>query len=137
MKLSRILDNIEIKLICLLLSVVLWLYASNPKGTETLEKLMRTVSRNEDGLITFREIPVRLAGVKKKWKAEPNRILLEVKCLNAEVDLDNFQVVVKLKQSDEDDPDGKISITEDNVVLPKGLIFLRADPKEVKIVSAR
>ncbi len=137
MKLSRILDNIEIKLICLLLAVVLWLYASNPKGTETLEKLVRTVSRNEDGLITFREIPIRLTGVKRKWKAEPNRILLEVKCLNAEVDLDNFQVVVKLKQSDEDDPDGKISITEDNVVLPKGLIFLRADPKEVKIVSAR
>lgn len=135
MKLSRILDNIEIKLICLLLAVVLWLYASNPKGTETLEKLMKTVSRSEDGLITFTKLPIRLTGVEKKWKAEPNRILLEVKCLSANIDLDNFQVVVKLKQSDEDKTDGKISLTEDNVILPKGLIFLRTDPKEVKIVS--
>lgn len=135
MKLSRLLNNIEVKLICLLLAVVLWLYASNPKGTETIEKFMKTLSRDEEGLITFRDLPVKVVGIEKKWKAEPENLLLEVKCLDAEIDIENFQIVVNLKRKDEANPGAKIPIKSDNVVLPKGLVFLRTEPKEIKLVS--
>lgn len=132
MNLNRLLNNIEIKLICLLLAVVLWLYASNPKGTGAIDKLINAISRSDEGLITFRRLPVRLVGLEKKWEASPKEVLLEVRCLDAEIDINSLQILVNLRKKDEENR--KVLLTASNVELPKGLIFLKAEPKEVHLI---
>jgi hypothetical protein len=132
MKLNRLLNNIEIKLVCLLLAVVLWLYAGNPKGTETIDRLIKSVSGGEEGIITFRRLPIKLVGLQKKWKSNPDEVLLEVKCLEAEVDISSLQVLVNLRRKDEESR--RVTLTTANVELPKGLIFLKAEPKEIRLI---
>lgn len=132
MKIHKLFENIEIKLICLLLAVVLWLYANNPIGTGVIDKVITFISRGDQGIITFRNVPVQIVGLQKKWKSNPREILLEVKCIVAEIEIDNFQAVVNLRRKDEESR--QVILTSDNVALPKGLLFLKAEPEEIRII---
>jgi YbbR domain-containing protein len=131
MKIRRIFDNIEIKLICLLLAVVMWLYAK--EGTEAVRRIMAS---GEQGRITFREVPIKLVDSEEQeqWEADPSKIILEVECPTAEVEKSSFQAVVSLTQKDKEK--GSVTLTAGNVELPKGLIFVRAKPDEIHITRA-
>ncbi len=137
MKIRRLFDNIEVKLICLLLAVVVWLYANNPRGTETIDRLVKTISRGEQGILTFHKIAVKLVGVQKEWEPvkKHERISIEVKSLGAEIDTGDFQVKVNLTRNDEGNK--SVTLTEDNVILPKGLVFVKADPEIIEITPIR
>ena len=133
MKIRRLFDNIEIKLICLLLAVIMWFYANNPRGTETIDQII-AIRRGDREKITFREVPIELIELSSsqiRWKAEPSEISLEVKCPAAEVEISNFQAVVKLTQKDEEER--RVTLTAENVELPEGLVFVKAMPSEIKI----
>ncbi len=137
MKVRRLFDNIEVKLICLLLAVVVWLYANNPRGTETIDKFMKTLSRGEQGILTLREVPVRLLGVDEEWRPRDEnhrKISIEVKSLGAEIDTGDFQVEVNLTRNDEKNE--KVTLTEENVSLPEGLEFVKAVPEVIEITPA-
>ena len=138
MKIRRLFDNIEVKLICLLLAVVVWLYANNPRGTETIDRLMKTISRGEQGILTLREVPVRLLGVDEEWEPRDEnhrRISIEVKSLGAEIDTGDFQVGVSLTRNDEENM--SVTLTKENVTLPEGLEFVKSDPEIIKITPIR
>ncbi len=137
MKVRSLFDNIEVKLICLLLAVVVWLYANNPRGTETIDKFMKTISRGEQGILTLREVPVRLLGVDEEWRPRDEnhrKISIEVKSLGAEIDTGDFQVEVNLTRNDEKNE--KVTLTEENVSLPEGLEFVKAVPEVIEITPA-
>jgi hypothetical protein len=128
MKIRRIFDNIEIKLICLLLAVVLWLYAN--KLTGTWWPLREQVQLGE---ITFSEVPVKIIGIQKEWEADPEKI--EIRCLATEVKLGNLQVVVSLTRADEEER--WVTLTARNVKLPEGMDFIRSKPEKVQIIPLR
>jgi len=129
MKIRSIFDNIEIKLICLLLAIVVWLYAN--KLTGSWWPFQGQIQQSE---ITFREVPVKLIGIQKEWEAEPKKI--EIKCLATEVEIENFQVVVELTRADEESR--SVTLTDKNVKLPaEGLEFVRAKPSKVQIIPLR
>ena len=131
MKISKIFDNYQIKLICLLLATVMWLYAT--RGTETVGRFMATILQDERGKVTFLGVPVNLVGPREQWKANPGKVSLEVRCLEAEVEMGEFQVEVILTSDDEGN--GQVALTAENVVLPKGLIFLKAKPNKLRIAA--
>jgi YbbR domain-containing protein len=138
MKVRRLFDNIEVKLICLLLAVVVWLYANNPRGTETIDRLVKTISRGEQGILTFHKVPVKLVGGQKEWKPKDEnheKISIEVKSSEAEIDAGDFQVEVNLTRNDEEN--GSVTLTEDNVALPEGLEFMKAEPEVIEITPIR
>ncbi len=137
MKVRRLFDNIEVKLICLFLAVVVWLYATNPRGTETIDKFMKTLSRREQGILTFHKVAVKLVGVQKEWEPveEHQKISIEVESLGAEIDTGDLQVEVNLTENDEKNK--SVTLTEDNVVLPKGLEFVKAKPEVIEIIPIR
>ena len=132
MKIGKIFDNFEIKLICLLLAIVMWFYANKPQGTEAIDRVIAAISRSDQGKITFRELPIKPMGLRKNWKADPEKISLEVKCLVAEVETSNFRVIINLATKNEEER--RVILTEDNVILPKGLVFVKAEPKEIRLV---
>ena len=130
----RLLDNIEIKLICLLLAVIMWLYASNK--TDIVSKARSFISRSEQGAITLIDVPVELIGIKDdvKFTAEPSRISLEITYNSGtDIDIANLRARVKLAGKDKD----KVSLREDNVELPDGLIFIKSEPTELNIHQKR
>lgn len=122
MKIRSLFDNLEIKLICLLLAIVMWLYAN--KLTGSWWPFQGQTQKSE---ITFRNVPVKLTG--DEWEAVPREI--EIKCRAMEVEIGSLQAVVDLTQADEDD--GWVTLTADNVKLPEGLEFMRAKPAKVQI----
>jgi hypothetical protein len=128
MKIRRIFDNIEIKLICLLLAVVLWLYAN--KLTGTWWPLREQVQLGE---ITFSEVPVKIIGIQKEWEADPEKI--EIRCLATEVELGNLQAVVSLTRADEEER--WVTLTASNVDLPEGMEFIKSKPEKVQIIPLR
>jgi len=142
MKVRRLFDNIEVKLICLLLAVVVWLYANNPRGTEAIDRLMKTISRGEQSKITFRKVSVKLVGTETEKEWEPIkdheaisiRARIEVQSLESEIDTGDFQAEVKLTKRDEENK--SVTLTEDNVALPEGLEFVKAEPEVIEITPA-
>jgi YbbR domain-containing protein len=137
MKVRRLFDNIEVKLICLLLAVVVWLYANNPRGTEAIDRLIKTISRGEQGRITFRKVSVKLVGTEKEWKPIKGhetisiRARIEVQSLESEIDTGDLQAEVELTKKDEEKK--SVTLTAENVTLPKGLFFVKAEPETIKI----
>ena len=140
MKIRGIFDNIEIKVICLLLAIVMWLYVS--KGAGLIEWVAAPISHDDQGRITFREVPIKLVALEeqklvsleKQWKASPSEISLEVKSMAAEVEMSNFRVGVKLTPEDrEGKKECRITLTVENVVIPDGLTFVKAEPNEIRI----
>jgi len=124
MKIRSIFDNLEIKLICLLLATVMWLYAN--KLTGSWWPFQGQIQQSE---ITFREVPVKLVGIQNEWESVPKKI--EIKCLAMEVEIGNLQVVVNLTRSDEESR--WVTLSDKNVKLPEGLEFVRAKPEKVQI----
>ena len=126
----KIFDNIEIKLICLFLAIVMWLYANKPEG---IDNITAAITGDDQGRITFHEVPVELkpTNSQKQWGANPSEISLEVKCSAAEVKISKFRAIVKLTQENEEE--GRINLTAKNIELPKGLIFMKAEPSEIEI----
>lgn len=124
MKIRSIFDNLEIKLICLLLATVMWLYAN--KLTGSWWPFQGQIQQSE---ITFREVPVKLVGIQNEWESVPKKI--EIKCLAMEVEIGNLQVVVNLTRSDEESR--WVTLSDKNVELPEGLEFVKAKPEKVQI----
>lgn len=125
MKISDIFNNIGIKLICLLLATVVWVYANRGPGTDT--------ERGERGKITFREVPVQLLGIPEdEWKPKPKKISLEVECTTTEVATSDFRIAVRLMSGD--GAEKRVTLTEANVELPEGMIFVKAEPDEIELV---
>ena len=134
MKIRRIFNNLEIKLICLLLAIVVWLYAT--RGTETVSRFMGAIPGGEQEWITFREVSVDPVGAQGKWRSDPDKISLEVRCPSAEVQVGDFRAIVKLAEKDE--KAGRVvTLTAKNVTLPKGLVFVKANPGKIQLVSIR
>ncbi|MBD3182991.1 hypothetical protein GF312_11920 [Candidatus Poribacteria bacterium] len=134
MKIRDIFNDIEIKLICLLLSIVMWLYASNPRGTEAIDNFMSIISRDNEGLIILHKVPIQISGLEEKINIEPKIIEdLQVKTSAAELDLDDFQIIVNLSQKDMEK--GKIKLSTNNVKLPDGLSFIKAQPGEIQLTE--
>lgn len=130
----RLLDNIEIKLICLVLAVIMWLYASN--RTDIVSKARSFISRSGQGAITLLDVPVELIGIKDavKFTANPSRISMEIVCSSgADIDITNLRAKIRLTGKDKD----KVSLREDNVELPNGLIFIKSEPTELNIHQKR
>ncbi len=126
----KLLDNIEIKLICLLLAVIMWLYANN--RTDIIGKARAFISSNEQGVINLVDIPVELIGTKDttEYIAEPSRISIAIACSSGTtIDIANIKAKVKLSGKDVD----KISLKGQNVELPSGIKFIRSDPAEIII----
>jgi YbbR domain-containing protein len=130
MKIRRLFDNIEIKLICLLLAIIMWFYANNPRGTETIDQIM-AIRRGDRDKIMFHEVPIELSDSQIRWRAEPSEISVEVKCPTAEIEIGNFQAVVKLTQKDEEER--RVTLSAENVELPEGLVFVKAMPSEIRL----
>ncbi len=133
-RIRRLLDNIEIKLVCLLLAVIMWLYASN--RTDIVNKARSFISRSGQGTITILDVPVELIGIRDaaKFTADPSRISMEIVCNSgADIDITNLRARVKLTGKDKD----KVSLEEDNVELPDGLIFIKSEPTELNIHQKR
>ena len=141
MKVRRLFDNIEVKLICLLLAVVVWLYANNPSGTETVDKFMKILSRGEQGKVTFRKVPVKLVGAEEEWEPIKDhetisiRARIEVQSLESEIDTGDLQAEVRLTKGNEQSK--SVTLTVENVTLPKGLLFVEAEPETIKITPIR
>ena len=134
MKIRRIFNNIGIKVLCLLLAIVMWLYANKAKGPETLDRFVTAIRQGREGKVTFLDISAKPTGLQKEWIANPPRISLEAKCLVAEIRMGDLQVIVKLTREDEES--SRVTLTEENVVLPEGLVFVKAEPKELQITAA-
>jgi len=131
MKIRRVFDNIEIKLVCLLLAIVMWLYVNKPIGTGAIDRAMAAISRGDQGRITFRKVPIQLVGLQEEWEASPSEVSLEVKSLAAEIEMSDFQAVVSLTPKNGEA--GRVTLTAENVKLPDGLIFLKAEPSKIDI----
>ena len=129
MKIRRIFNNIEIKLICLLLAIVMWLYANEQPWW--LYRVTESAEQSKQGGIKFRQVPVELTGLEEQWKSNPGEITIEVESLSAELEIGELRAIVKLTQ--EDQVGRRITLTPENVVLPEKLIFVKAEPEEIEI----
>jgi len=126
----KILDNIEIKIICLFLAIIMWLYAND--RTDIISRIRAFVSGAEYGAVILREIPVELTNVRdnESFSIEPKRISVSVICsTNALIDISTIRVKIKLAEKDQKN----ILLNENNVILPDGLRFVNAEPREIKI----
>jgi hypothetical protein len=126
MKIGKVFDNIGIKVICLLLAIVIWLYANKglqlPRGSE------------QGGIVTFKAVPVQLTGLpQESWKPEPETISLAVRCSMVEITMDTLHAVVNL--TPEDGTERRVVLTKENVELPEGMDFVRAEPDEIELVQ--
>ena len=125
MKIRSIFDNLTIKLICLLLAIVVWLYAN--KLTGSWWPFQGQIQQSE---ITFRDVPVKLTGIQNEWEASPQEI--EIKCLATEVEIGNLRIVVELTREDEENR--MVTLAAKNVKLPEGLEFVRAKPSKLQVI---
>ena len=124
MKIGEVFDNIGIKLICLLLAIVVWLYAT--KG-------LQITRQDEPGRITFREVPIQLIGLPQgQWKPMPEKISLEVEHSTVEIATSSLRAEVNLVP--EDGVKKQVVLTEKNVKLPSGMNFVKANPDKIKLV---
>ena len=125
MKISEVFDNIGIKLVCLLLAIVMWLYAT--KG-------LQITRQDEPRPITFSEVPIQLMGLPQgQWKPNPEAVSLEVECSTIEIAIDSLRAVVNLVP--EDGVKRQVVLTEKNVKLPEGMNFVKADPDKIELVQ--
>jgi hypothetical protein len=131
MKIRRIFDNIEIKLVCLLLSIVIWLYANRPLGTNAIDRAISAISQGDQARIKFHEVPIEIAGIDSEWEAEPGKVSMDIDCLTSEVQMSNFKAKVKINE--EDEADRQVILTKNNVELPEGLVFVRAEPNKIQL----
>ncbi len=123
MKISELFENTGIKLICLLLAIVVWLYANTKPLTDMEQR----------GKITFSGVPVLLEGISQDgWKPKPEKISLEVECTTTEVATGTFHVLVRLMSGD--GADKRVALTAANVKLPEGMIFVKAEPDEIELI---
>jgi len=121
MKLSDAFENTGIKLVCLLLAIVVWLYAN---------QVPQIPNPGERSNITFQNIPVQLRNLPEEGRSpKPEKISLEVKCVMAEISMDIFRVVIRLTQTDI--TEGQVTLTTDNVELPEGMSFVKAEPQKI------
>ena len=121
MKLSETFDNIGIKLVCFLLAIVVWIYAN--QGVQITQP-------GERGKITFRDVPVELKNLSQEGRnPKPEKISLEVECRAAVVSTDTFRAVVRLNPTDI--TKGQVTLTANNVELPEGMSFVKAEPHEI------
>ena len=130
----KLLDNIEIKVICLLLAIVMWLYASD--RTDIVNRARTLITRGERGVITFHDVPVEFTGSKEapKLTAEPAKVSISINCsTDADFNLSELRAKVKITRKDKD----RIFLSEDNVILPEGLRFIRSEPREIRIKQKR
>jgi len=126
MKISEVFDNIGIKLICLLLAIVMWLYANEG---------FQIVKPSDRKKMTFHEVPVQLTGLPQgQWKPKPGKISLEVKYSTAEITASTLQAVVSLIP--EDGAKRQVVLTAENVKLPRGMDFVKAEPDKIKLVKS-
>ena len=122
MKFSDAFENIGIKLVCLLLAIVVWLYANSAP---------RILTPGERGSITFQNVPVQLSGLAEEGRSpKPEKISLEVECIAAEITTDTFQAVIKLTKMDI--TKGQVTLTAGNIELPEGMSFVKVEPREIK-----
>ncbi len=130
MKISRLFDDIEIKIICLLLAVVMWLYAS--KGTLRFYETTETTEPGEQARITLRGVPVQLKGLPQgQWKLDHEEITLQVECpTTAEIPIGDLQAIVQLTPGDKEQ--GWVILTAQNVQLPEGLGFVKVEPDRIR-----
>ena len=125
MKVTDLFDNIGIKLICLLIAFVVWLYAN--KGLQIGQD-------GEHSRVTFREVPVLLSGLpQEQWKPNPDKIALEVEFSTSEVASSAFQVMVNINQAD--GAKKSVILTTENVSLPEGMNFIKAEPGEIELLQ--
>ena len=136
MRIRGIFDNIEIKLICLLLAIIMWFYAGKPTEQVSvgIDRIVSAISRDDKAAITFHRVPLRLVGLQREWQAEPAQVSIQARCLRAEIETGSFRAVINLTMRDEEET--QVTLTVDNVVLPKGLAFVKAEPNEIKITPA-
>ena len=130
----RLLDNIEIKLICLFLAIVMWLYAND--RTDILNRASTVITRGERGVITFHNVPIELIGSSEASKLviEPSKIAISITCTtNSDINISGLQAKLKITRKDKD----RVFLSEDNVELPEGLRFIRSDPREIRILQKR
>jgi len=130
----KLLDNIEIKVICLLLAIVMWLYASD--RTDIINRARTFITRGERGIITFHDVPVEFTDSKEvsKLTAEPAKVSISINCsTDADISLSELSAKVKITGKDKD----RIFLSEDNVILPEGLRFIRSEPREIRIQQKR
>jgi YbbR domain-containing protein len=130
----KLLDNIEIKVICLFLAIVMWLYASD--RTDIVNRARTFITRGERGVITFHDVPVEFTGSKEvpKLTAEPAKVSISINCsTDADINLSELSAKVKITRKDKD----RIFLSEDNVILPEGLRFIRSEPREIRIKQKR
>lgn len=122
MKFSDAFENLGIKLVCLLLAIVVWLYAN--KGP-------RILTPGERGSITFLNVPVQLTGLAEEGRnPKPEKISLVVECIAAEIATDTFRAVIKLTQMDI--TKGQVTLTAGNIQLPEGMSLVKVEPHEIK-----
>ena len=125
MKISEVFDNIGVKLVCLLLAIVIWLYAT--KG-------LQITRQDEPGRITFHEVPIQLMGLPQgQWKPKPEWVSVKVEYSTVGIATSSLRVVVDLVP--EDGVKRQVVLTEKNVRLPEGMIFVKADPDKIELVQ--
>ncbi|MGQ9608307.1 MAG: hypothetical protein ACUVWN_03325 [bacterium] len=134
MKIRKLMNNIEIKLICLLLAIIMWFYANSSTGI--INRARAAISGKERGIITFRNAPIEIEMINTenigKLILTPRKVAISVSCpLTAEIDASNFNVKVRIAKKDLDR--NRIILSEDNVILPPGLNFERSDPEVIYI----
>ncbi len=105
MKIRKLMNNIEVKLICLLLAVVMWFYANSSTGI--INRARAAISGKERGIITFRDVPIEIEMVDAKNDsrliASPRKATISVSCpLTAEIDTSNFNVKIRITKKDRD-----------------------------------
>lgn len=127
-------NNIEVKLICLLLAIIMWFYANSSTGI--INRARAAISGKERGIITFRDVPIEVEMINAEKDSKliptPRRATISVSCpLTAEVDTSNFSVKIRITKKDRDK--SRIILSEDNVILPSGLNFERSDPESIII----
>ncbi len=122
MKFSDAFENLGIKLVCLLLAIVVWLYANSGP---------RILAPGERGSITFQNVPVQLAGLEEEGRnPNPEKISLVVECTAAEIATDTFRAVVRLTKMDI--TEGQVTLTASNIELPEGMSFIKVEPHEIE-----
>ena len=99
---------------------MVWLYAS---------RVPQIPKPGERSSITFQNVPVKLKNPKEGQSPDPEKISLEVEFMMAEIPMDTFRVVIRLTQIDI--TRGKVTLTTNNVELPEGMSFVRAEPQEI------
>lgn len=121
MKFSDTFENIGVKLVCLLLAIVVWLYANQAP---------QIPKQGERSSITFQNVPVQLKNPKKGQSPKPEKISLEVEFMVAKISTDTFRVMIRL--TDMDKTKGRVTLTANNVELPEGMSFVKAEPHEIR-----